>query len=47
LCHSVRQKLLELMTTQSPRLSDFLDSQHATRISPVGHADYQALEGLM
>ena len=47
LCHSVRQKLLELMTTQSPRLSDFLDSQHATRITPVGHADYQALEGLM
>lgn len=47
LCHSVRQKLLELMTTQSPRLRDFLDRQHATRITPVGHEDYQALEGLM
>lgn len=47
LCHSVRQKLLELMTTPSPRLRDFLDSQHATRITPVRHEDYQALEGLM
>ncbi|PPI85249.1 phosphate/phosphite/phosphonate ABC transporter substrate-binding protein [Marinobacter maroccanus] len=47
LCHSVRQKLLELMTTPSPRLRDFLDSQHATRITPVRHEDYQALESLM
>lgn len=47
LCHSVRQKLLELMTTPSPRLRDFLDSQHAIRITPVRHEDYQALESFM
>ncbi|WP_372994508.1 phosphate/phosphite/phosphonate ABC transporter substrate-binding protein [Marinobacter sp.] len=47
LCHSVRQQVLDLLTTPSPRLRDFLESQHASGITRVQHEDYQALERLM
>ncbi len=47
LCHSVRQGIIDLMTTPSERLQDFLESQHASGITRVTHGDYEALDRLM
>lgn len=47
LCRSVRQEIIDLMTTPSERLRDFLESQNASGITGVTHGDYQALERLM
>lgn len=47
LCRSVRQEIIDLMTTPSERLRSFLESQNASGITRVIHRDYQALERLM
>lgn len=46
-CPEVREKLLDLMTTPSPRLREFLESQLASGITRVTHEDYQAIAELI
>lgn len=46
-CPQVRRELMDLMTTPSPRLRKFLESQLASGITRVTHEDYQAIGELI
>ncbi|MFC4238600.1 phosphate/phosphite/phosphonate ABC transporter substrate-binding protein [Marinobacter oulmenensis] len=47
LCPALRQRISQLMTQPSERRQAFLESVHATDITPVEHADYRPVENLM
>jgi phosphonate transport system substrate-binding protein len=47
ICPEVRRNLMDLMTTPSPRLREFLESQLSSGITRVTHEDYRAIGELI
>lgn len=47
LCSKLKEKIRRSMLANSEQLRQFLDSQHASGIAPVSHAEYEPLLRLM
>lgn len=47
ICPPLKERVREVMLTNPQALAEFLDSQHASGLAPVSHAEYEALLRVM